>query len=322
MKKRGLMVFCGLLCLGFLSLGRMFTLAYGSEVINIATAGIGGSYYPVGAVIAELITKNVDGATGTAEVTGASVENIKLLGNGKVRLAFVEPAFAAVPAYKGIEIFKEKIDSRVVSALHFSTGSPVVLKKSGIKTIADLKGKKVALGKMGSMTAMATEYLLKAYGISLKDVKPRYIGQSEGAEALGDGSVDCAILVGAPPAASIMAIGATHDIDILSADQPHIEKMKKLRPGLGGYNIPKGTYKGVDHDSWVWMSGLALLCRPDESPDLIYEIVKAMYTNEDKIAQSHPAAKVISLKNAVADFGIPYHPGALKYYEEKGVSKN
>jgi TRAP transporter TAXI family solute receptor len=296
-------------------------IVYGTEVINIATAGVGGSYYPVGAAIAEIITKHVQGAIGSAEVTGASIENIKLLGRGKVRLAFVEPAFAAVPAYMGIEDFDKKIDSRVVSALHFSTGSPVVLKKSGIKKIEDLKGKRIAVGKMGSMTSKATEYLLKAYGLSFDDIEPRYIGQSEAAEALGDGSVDCAILVGAPPAASIMSIAATHDIDILSGDEKFMEKMKSLRPGLGDYLIPKNTYKGVDHNSWVWMSGLVLLCRPDESSALIYNIVKAMYENEEIIAKSHPAAKVITLKNAFVDFGIPYHDGAIKYYNEHGVKE-
>jgi TRAP transporter TAXI family solute receptor len=296
-------------------------IVYGDEVINIATAGVGGSYYPVGAGIAKIITQHVEGANGSAEVTGASIENIKLLGRGKVRLAFVEPAFAAVPAYMGIEVFDKKIETRVVSALHFSTGSPVVLKKSGIKKITDLKGKRVAVGKMGSMTSKATEYLLKAYGLSFKDIETRYLGHSEAAEALGDGSIDCAILVGAPPAASIMSVAATHDIDILSGDEKHMEKMKSLRPGLGAYLIPKNTYKGVDHDSWVWMSGLILLCRPDESDALIYNIVKAMYENEEIIAKSHPAAKVITLENAVVDFGIPYHDGAMKYYKERGVSE-
>ena len=319
MKKRGLLVFFVLVFLVIFSGGLSSPVAHCSEVINIATAGIGGSYYPVGAAIAEIITKHVDGATGSAEVTGASVENIKLLGRGKVRLAFVEPAFAAVPAYRGIEIFKEKIPTRVVSALHFSTGSPVVLEKSGIKTITDLRGKRVAVGKMGSMTAMATEYLFKSYGMSFKDIVPRYLGHSEAAEGLKDGSIDCAILVGAPPAASIMSIAATHKIDILSADPSHMEKMKTLRPGLGAYKIPKDTYRGVGHDSWVWMSGLILLCHPDESPDLVYRIVKAMYTHQERITKSHPAARVITLENAVVDFGIPYHPGAMEYYEEQGV---
>lgn len=298
----------------------LFTGAYSSEQINIATAGVGGSYYPVGAAIADIITKHVEGAKGSAEVTGASVENINLLGRGKVRLAFVEPAFVAVPAYKGIESFDEKIETRVVSALHFSTGSPVVLEKSGIKKITDLKGKKVAVGKAGSMTAKATEYLFKAYGLSFKDVEPRFIGHSTAADALKDGAIDCAILVGAPPAASIMSIASTHNIEILSADKAHMEKMQSLRPGLGAFKIPGGTYKGVEHDSWVWKSGLTLLCLPDESTELIYNIVKAMYTHQGIIGQSHPAAKVITLENAVVDFGIPYHPGAMKYYEEKGVS--
>lgn len=313
-----LLAFCMMF---FWSLSLETKIAYGREQINIATAGVGGSYYPVGAAIADLISKHVEDATGTAEVTGASVENVRLLGRGRVRLAFAEPAFAAVPAFKGIEAFDSKIDMKVVSALHFSTGSPVVLKKSGIRKITDLKGKKVGLGKMGSMTAQATEYLLKAYGMSIDDIKPRYIGQSEAADALKDGSLDCAILVGAPPAASIMSVAATHDIDILSADVEHMEKMKQLRPGLGAYNITKGTYKGVDHDSWVWMSGLILVCQPDEPLDLVYNIVKAIYENEDVIANSHPAAKVITLENAVVDFGIPYHPGAIKYYQEKGVLK-
>ena len=99
-----------------------------------------------------------------------------------------------------------------------------------------------------------------------------------------------------------------------------MKKVKSLRPGLGAYLIPKGTYKGVDHDSWVWMSGLTLLCSPKETTNLMYNIVKAMYEHQDVIAKSHPAAKVIILKNALVDFGIPYHPGALKYYKEKGVS--
>lgn len=139
-----------IICLFFVSTLIVGRIAQGTEVINIATAGIGGSYYPVGAGIAKIIDQYVEGATGTAEVTGASVENVKLLGRKKVRLAFVEPAFAGLPAFLGKEPFKKKIDIRCVSALHFSTGSTVVLKRSGIKKITDLKGKRVAVGKMGA----------------------------------------------------------------------------------------------------------------------------------------------------------------------------
>ncbi len=310
-----------LVCFLFLGGIIMSRTTQGAEVINIATAGIGGSYYPVGAGIAKIIDHYVEGATGTAEVTGASIENVKLLGRKKVRLAFVEPAFAGLPAYLGKKPFDKRIDIRCVSSLHFSTGSPVVLKKSGITKITDLKGKRVAVGKMGSMTSKATGYLFKAYGMSFDDMDIRYMGHSEAADALRDRSIDAAILVGAPPAASIMSIAATHDIDILSGDEQHMEKMKALKPGIGVFNIKKGTYKGVGHDSLVWMSGLTLLCNAEEKPDLIYEIVKGMYEHRDIIEKSHPAAKVITVENAVTDFGIPFHPGAIRYYKERGVWK-
>ena len=310
-----------LVCFLFLGGLIMGPTAQGVEVINIATAGIGGSYYPVGAGIAKIIDQYVDGATGTAEVTGASVENMKLLGRKKVRLAFVEPAFAGLPGYLGQEPFDKKIDVRCVSSLHFSTGSTVVLKRSGFKKITDLKGKRIAVGKMGSMTTKAQEYFFKAYGMSFDDMDIRYMGHSEAADALRDGSIDAAVLVGAPPAASIMSIAATHDIDILSGDEQHMQKMKALKPGIGVFNIKKGTYKGVGHDSLVWMSGLTLLCSAEEKAELIYEIVKAMYEHRDIIEKSHPSAKVITLENAVTDFGIPFHPGAIRYYKEKGYMK-
>lgn len=321
MEKRQILIGAVVVCLLFVSGLTMGTAAQGAEVINIATAGIGGSYYPVGAGIAKIIDQYVEGATGTAEVTGASIENVKLLGRKKVRLAFAEPAFAGVPAYHGKEPFGKKIDVRCVSALHFSTGSTVVLKRSGIKKISDLKGKRVAVGKMGSMTTKAQEYFFKAYGMSFDEMDIRYMGHSEAADALRDGSIDAAVLVGAPPAASIMSIAATHDIDILSGDVEHMEKMKALKPGLGVYNIKKGTYKGVDHDSLVWMPGLTLLCKAEEDADLVYKIVKAMYEHRDIIEKSHPSAKVITIENAVTDFGIPFHPGAIRYYREKGVWK-
>lgn len=299
----------------------MSQAAQGAEAINIATAGIGGTYYPVGSAIAKIISKYVEGATGTAEVTGAAVENVRLLGRKKVRLAFVEPTFAGIRAYQGRDPFDEKIDIRMVARLHWTLFTPVVLKKSGIKKITDLKGKRCSVGRKGSSTVKITANVLKAYGLSFDDIDVRYLGHSEAADGLRDGSLDMAVIVGAPPAAAVMSIATTHAIDIVSIDEEKIEQLKAMDPSVPVYKLPKGTYRRVDRDCLVPLGGTTLMCRPEEKDELIYNILKAIDDHRDILWDSHPAAKVITLEGQTTDVGIPFHPGAIKFYKDKGVWK-
>ena len=319
-RRKVLGAFSGLFWLVALSLGT--ANAQVKTRFSVATGGTGGVYYPLGGGLAALISKHLPGVEATAEVTTASVDNMKLLNTDRVALALTQADIAS-DAYQGrMKGFKEKVGVRTISALYSNYMHIVALDGLGIKSINDLKGKRVSTGAPGSGTEIKGLRVLEAYGISPKDLKSQErLGVTESAGALKDRRIDAFIWDGGLPTAAILDLGATPGIRIQLI--PHGDAVAKMVSKYGPVyfagTIPKGTYGGMETDVQVaaLTNLLAVHERMDES--LAYQITKLLHERTADLVAVHQAAKEISLKSAVVGSPVPFHPGALRYYKEKGV---
>lgn len=291
--------------------------------ISISTGATSGTYYPLGTAIAKTLSGADIGLNATAESTGGSIENARLLGQKQSEIGFVESMIADW-AFNGKEVFKDKkVDNiKGLISLYPNTIQTVVKAKSGIKSYADLKGKKVAVGIQGSSSPLAMQAVLEAYGLTMNDIKPQYLAFGPSMELLKDDQVDAVMVDAGAPNSAIIDISTQHQIRILSIDTESIKKIKQKYPFFSdAVTIPKGTYKGFEEDITTTGSLVTLCVRADLPDEMVYNIIKTMIEKKDDIAKVHEKGKTIDLKNAVNGFSIPLHPGAEKYYKEKGALK-
>ena len=290
--------------------------------ISIATGGTGGVYYPLGGGMAALISRSIPATEATAEVTTASVDNMKLLHTAKVTLALTLPD-TAWDAYQGqIKGFKEKVAVRSLVALYSNYMHIVALEGSGIKSVADLKGKRVSTGAPGSGTEVKGLRVLEAYGLTPKDLRSQErLGVGESAGALKDRKIDAFIWDGGLPTAAVLDLAATPGIKIhLVSHGDAVAKMvAKYGPLYFVGTVPKGTYAGVDLDVPVAAVTNLLIAHERMEEPLAYQITKLVLEHTPDLVAVHKAASEITLKSAVVGSPVPFHPGALRYYKEKGI---
>jgi len=293
--------------------------------LSIATGGTGGVYYVYGGGLAALVSRYVKGVEATAEVTAASVDNCKLIGAGKADLAFVM-ADTANDAFRGQGKFKEtgQVPLRTLATLYSNFTHIVVLEGSGIRSVADLRGKKVSTGAPGSGTEVIALRVLEACGLDPdKDIVRDRLGVSESAGALKDRKIDAFFWSGGLPTAAVLDLAATPGIKISLL--PHEDAVKKMVEKYGpvyfSLVIPRGTYPNVDADVPVSAVGNLLVASEKMDENLVYEIVKAMFEHQADLIAVHKEAKNLTLQTAVLGSPIPYHPGAIRYYKEKQVWK-
>jgi hypothetical protein len=293
------------------------------KAIAIGTGGTGGVYYPLGGAIANVLSKYLPGVQATAEVTGASVDNLKLIGSGQSEIGFTM-ADTALEAVKGEEKFKgNKVEARNLLVLYPNRMHVVTTESSGIEKMADLKGKRVSTGSPGSGTEVTAFRLIEAAGLDRdKDMKRERLSVAESVNAIKDGKIDAFFWVGGLPTAAVTDLGATPGVKIKLIDQADlVEKMNaKFGPLYGTDIIPAGTYPGQTKDNRiavVWN----LLVVPASMPEaLAYDIIKAIFDHKADLVAVHQEAKSIDLKNQTKDnSSIPWHPGALKYLSEQGA---
>jgi TRAP transporter TAXI family solute receptor len=299
--------------------------AAGAQVktrLSIATGGTGGVYYPLGGGMAALISKNIPNTEATAEVTTASIDNVKLLHGNRIGMALCLPDTAWDGFSGQIKGFKEKANIRTLMALYSNFMHIVAADGSGIKSVTDLKGKRVSTGSPGSGTEVKGLRVLEAYGITPKDFKSQdRLGAAESAGALKDRKIDAFIWDGGLPTAAVLDVAATPGIKINII--PHGDAVPKMVAKYGplyfASNIPKGVYKGVDEDTPVAAATNLLIVNEKLDENLAYQITKLFLEHTADLVAVHKAATEISLKNAVVGSPIPFHPGALRYYKEKGI---
>ena len=290
--------------------------------ISITTGGTGGVYYPLGGGMANVLSKYVPGMSATAEVTGGSVDNLKLIGSGKSEVGLVM-ADAAWEAANGTEKFKDnKVNARALMVLYPNKMQVVTVEGSGINKLSDLKGKRVSTGSAGSGTEIMALRVLEAMGLDAKkDMKQERLGAAESVNAIKDRKIDAFFWVGGVPTAALTDLAATPGVKMKLIDHgEYAEAMnKKYGPLYVKGSIPAGSYGGQDKVSEnidVWN---ILVTNDKMSDQMAYNIVKTLYEKKPELIAVHAEARNIDLKNQASGSPVPFHPGAKKYFQEQGV---
>lgn len=288
-----------------------------------ATGGTAGTYYPLGGAMAQIWNEKVPGVHVTVQSTGASVENMRLLNNGQADLGLAMNNVAD-DAYNGRGEFKDKPvkNFKAVGVVYPEVVQAFVAADSNIKTIADLKGKKVAVGPTGSGTEYTTRKILEAYGVTYKDITPTYATFADAVDQFKDKHIDAAFNVLTAPAASIQDVATMRKIRFLEITGTEAAKIVEQIPFFSAYEIPANSYPGQDQPVKTLTLSANLYVRADLDDETVYNLCKVMYENKDDIAKNNATAKHLNLQRALSGVTTPVHPGAEKYYKEKGISKS
>jgi TRAP transporter TAXI family solute receptor len=290
--------------------------------LSIATGGTGGVYYPLGGGMANVISKYVPEAEATAEVTSASVDNCLLVGGKKADMALVM-ADVSYDAAQGLNKFKGKLPLRTLAMLYPNNMHIVSIEGKGIEKPSDLKGKRFSTGAPGSGTEVKCLRVLEAYGINPdKDMARDRLGASESAGALKDGKIDAYCWDGGIPTASITDLGATPGVKLkLINHGDSVAKMtEKYGPLYTQGVIPAKSYPGQDQDVTIAVVWNILVCNPDMKDDIAYKIVKTLFEKKDELVAVHKAAVDLKLESQQSGSPLPFHPGAAKFFKEKGIT--
>lgn len=288
------------------------------KFINIATGGTSGTYFPLGGALADILNKNIPGTNASAQSTGASVANVNLLSQGKVEIAFIQNDIAYYAA-NGTEMFKGKQVAGLqgLATLYPETVQIVTLKKSGIKSVADFKGKRIAVGAAGSGTEANARQIMEAYGIKYDDIKVQYLSFGEAASALKDGNVDAAFITAGHPTAAIQDIATQNDVVLVPVDADKADALIKKYPFYTKLVIKAGTYPKQDADVTAVAVKCMLAVTDKMDENTAYAIAKALYGNLDRMKSAHSAANAISKDTAKDGMSIKLNPGAEKFFNEK-----
>lgn len=288
--------------------------------LMIFTGGTGGVYFPVGSKLAEMLNKHAaDAVAAEARTSGASVANANALAQGDANIAFIQNDIAYY-AYNGLYMFdKNKVDMRGIISLYPETVQIVVLADSPIKSIYDLAGKKVAVGATGSGVAVNAEQILKAAGIWDK-VEKVYAPFTDAANLLKLRQIDAAFVTAGHPTSAIAELSTTTPVRLIPIPDEVYNKL--LGEGYRFYTrvvVPKGTYNGLDSDVQTVAVMAIIAARPDVPDDVVYAILKTIFDNLAEFRGAHARVANLSLEKALDGMSIPLHPGAVKFYQEKGL---
>jgi TRAP transporter TAXI family solute receptor len=280
----------------------------------IGTASMGGAFYPVGQEIANLVTKYSDNFSMVPVVTGGAVENPRLLISGDIDIGITN-ANIAYFAYSGLPPYDKKLDIACVASLYPSVLHIATLAKSSIKSIADLKGKRLAVGPAGGGTLDILKAILDAYGMTIKDIVPSYLSYEDGFSQMADGNVDAALALSGYPASAVMQTIATNKIRFIEIEQDKLASIMRKYSYYSDITVNKNVYK-TDND--VVMIGVqnVLIVKRSMPEDAVYKITKAVFDNLPEFAASNANGKQID-KVKAAQVPIPMNPGALKYFQGK-----
>ena len=295
-----------------------------AQNLSIATCGTGGVYYPLGGGTAAVLSKYVPGMSATAEVTGGSVANLQLIGTGKPYLAMTM-VDAGIDALKGKDKFTGKpVPVRTLMVMYPNRMHVVTIEGTGINRMSDLKGKRVSTGSGGSATEVMAFRVIEAAGLDKdKDMRRERLGAAESAAALKDRKIDAFFWVGGLPTAAVSDLANSPGVKIKLID--HADLVDKMNQKYGQLyvqdRIPKDTYNGMTADNRQATVMNLLVANQNMDDKTAYNIVKAVFEHRDELIRVHKEAENFKLENqkTAAAGGIPWHPGALRYFKEKGV---
>lgn len=288
-----------------------------AKLISIGTSGVSGTFYPIGGAMAQVLTNQLPGVSATAEATGGGVENLRLVENAEMFAAMVSVTTTAA-AFEGREPFKKGEFTKVRAAFNMFPGYMyMVTTDPDIKQISDLVGKRVTLGDAGSASVTDALDVLGALGITVDDIKPVYLGKANAMNALRDGLADVAIEFAGGRPAFISDFMATRKLYFVPTSSEEIEQISETLPYFSG-TIPASWFN-TPADVPTVVTYVAMYVNEASSEEDVYQFVKTIFDNLEEVKKAHPAAASISLETATLSAGAPFHPGATKYFKEKGL---
>jgi TRAP transporter TAXI family solute receptor len=305
---------------------REFARRHGGTLrLSIATGNTGGVYYPYGGGIARIISQSLPNVDATAEVTSASVDNLKLIQQGKADIAFTF-GDTLDDAVRGRAAFtKSPVRARTLAVLYPSYTQIATLEGNNINRLTDLRGRVVSTGSPGSGTEVVALRLLKAAGLDAdRDLRRQGLSVNASVDALKDGKIDAFFWTGGIPTASLLDLTSTIGI------RPKLLANDDLLPALQAVYgpslyyrlvVPGGTYPGLTSDVGVVAVANVLVVNERMSDDLAYDLTKVLFDKQRDLAAIHPEGARLTLETAIDGSPAPYHPGAIRYYRERAVWK-
>ncbi|MDD3982249.1 MAG: TAXI family TRAP transporter solute-binding subunit [Spirochaetales bacterium] len=309
MKKLLAVLFCLLIAAGALGAQQKF--------ISIGTGGTAGTYYPLGGAMADIWNKNIDKMNATAQSTGASAANINLLSDGKIDVAIIQNDVGYY-ALNGIELFKDKVnpDLRGMACLYNETVQLIALESSGIKSVYDLKGKKVSVGAAGSGVEANARQILEAAGLSYADIKVQYLSFAESANNLKDGNIDAAFTTAGFPVAAISDLAVSKKSVLVPVEKEVLAKLMAKWSFYAPTVVPANTYNGITTATPTVAVKAMLAVSAKLDATMVYDMLKTMFANGPRLVAAHAQGANIKLATALEGMSLPLHPGADKFFKE------
>jgi TRAP transporter TAXI family solute receptor len=290
------------------------------QIFAVGTGDVGGTFYPVGSTIAKVMNDNIPNTKSTVESTGGSVDNARMVGAGELQFGMAM-GDVAYDAYTGGGKFDQAYPKlRTIFATYSSISQWIALDDPSLNGIADLKGKKVAVGMPGSGSEVTSGLIISNAGLKYPDeIDPQYIGVAEGAEGVRDGHVTAAHAIGGIPFGGFLDLAETKKIKLIPVSKDIVAKIQENAPYYFPAQIPAGSYKGQDEP----VDSLGVKClfvtHEDMPDELVYEIAKAVWENMDIMVSGHASLKEMTPDFVAKDVPVPLHPGAEKYWKEQGL---
>ena len=294
----------------------------GGTSLNFTTGGDQGTYYGFGGVLAGKVGESTS-TTVTAITSGGSQANVEAMEEGDAQLGFVQTDVGAY-AYNGTRLFEEtgKVEDFSTVANLYMEQVQIVTLDENIKSVADLAGKNVSVGASGSGVYYNAVDVLSAYGLDVeKDINPTYQSFGDSAESLQDGKIDAAFVVAGAPTTAITSLAATKPVYLVSLDDEHIDKLLADSPYYSKTTISKDTYN-MPEDVTTVAVGAVVIARDDVSDADVYNFLFGIFENVDSITAAHAKGAELDLDFAASYEAVPYHPGAVAYFADKGITVN
>ncbi len=322
--KRNKRVFAAMLTIGALLLfsGSAFAVTH----ITMGTAGVGGMNYPVGMAMAKIWNANIPDVKAVAIATAGAVQNIDMIRTKDIEVAVCR-ANEAYRALNGLEKYKDKPHTwlrALTGGVMFDAKQVLALKDKGINSISDFRGKRVAVGPVGSGGELDAREILAAYGLTYNDITPEYIEASQATDMMSDGLIEGAILGFTPGASAISELMITNKVVILPIDAAGLESLKKINPHVSRRVLPADTYPNQFYEVETCGDPADLIITREDVPEeLVYQMTKSLYEHKEDVQAVAAAVRQFGpgLVAPPEEMLIPYHPGALRYFKEAGILK-
>ncbi|MCL2067973.1 MAG: TAXI family TRAP transporter solute-binding subunit [Treponema sp.] len=290
-----------------------------AEQVRMATGGSTGTYYSFGSAVSQILNEKTNISI-TVQSTGASKANIQLIDAGEVELAIVQNDVMDY-AYRGVDLFNGEVITSFYSmaAIYAEVCQVVANPASGIRTIADLRGKNVSVGDAGSGTEFNARQILEAYGITFEQIGRQNLSFAASADALRDNKIDAFFCVAGAPTPAVIDLATGKDIVILEVDDDHAAQLIQKYPFYTKYPVPAGSYRGQNTDVQTVAVKATFIVSSKLKEDTVYQLTKAFFESKPQIESAHVKGNEISTSYAVEGISVPFHPGATRYFREVGA---